>query len=268
MAELLRCFRISPDLLANAEFQHVLQDCFGWDKGRIFTTIPETDASSAWYPPGTGSIDQWRQGDWFVSSDTAGSIAMDLSLEKFSERHGDMASSWHVPSSVSFAREPAELAEALRSLLYREVEVIIVDPYFQYTRRRRGFVKTLEEIVRVWLAVNEDLDLPLKVQIFTRMDTSQLKSWLVSNKDLFADRVTVWPRRIKKVKFHNRFLLTSKSGIMFGWGLDTPNARQRDVMVRLDRVTKSEVHKATLEMAGMHEDHLQVAPLETLKASA
>ena len=131
---------------------------------------------------------------------------------------------WNVPRSRAVPRVAQEMADCVAPLLRVCQEILFIDPHFRpkedrYQRPLREFLTVLIE-----RPLNE---FPVRVEIHTGEDLgagffkAECQKWLpnITPKGMKV-RLVQWRQKNGGEKFHNRFILTDKGGVMFGVGLD------------------------------------------------
>ena len=166
---------------------------------------------------------------------------------------------WQVPDVFPIPRNAQEIAEAVSPLMRLCRQAILVDPYFDPTKKR--FRDTLEAILAT-CDKNVCGITTLQLELHTSIDRF-FKSWECGeNRSSDEERracgtlkmglqnqlpllipvgiqliVFIWKQRENGEKLHNRYLLTNMFGVMFGTGSDSsenPDSSESDDIVLLE----------------------------------
>lgn len=140
---------------------------------------------------------------------------------------------WNVPTQKRVARNAEDLARAVSSMLKIAKEIILIDPYFDPDKRR--FRRPLENFLSEALHQNSEvrrIEYHIKVEFENDTERTTLENNLNNAcqsrivpliPDGFPLTLIRWKEREGGKKFHARYILTDRGGVLIENGLDDDN---------------------------------------------
>ena len=137
---------------------------------------------------------------------------------------------WNVPTQKRISRNAADLAQAVSSMLKIAKEIIFIDPYFDPDERR--FRRPLEHFLQEALHQNSQVGkIEYHVKVRFNNDTERITFENNFNNacqariapiipDDFPITFIRWKERDGGKKFHARYILTDRGGVLIENGLD------------------------------------------------
>ena len=161
---------------------------------------------------------------------------------------------WKVSGGV-VPRTSADFCNEVSLLLKTANKVLFIDPHFEENEKRfmQPFIDFVTSAIESVYKRKEELSFELHLQLskpsYSQDDNVRAEKRMINIKNKLADQFTngikifIWRGKKGGERFHNRYIITDKSGISFGTGLDICTDGLHSETDDLHRLTRSQYEK-------------------------
>jgi len=199
------------------------------------------DDAKSWFK---NAIDENRRAPFHAIVTTTRSGATQNLINGLELDPTDPPKLWDAPTSVNVRRIAADMAACVGRLLSIATEIVFIDPYF--SPRATKTIDPLKAFLAAMAQRTSRQNMPTKLEFHAgNQDVgSDYQSLLdMKVKPCLPSGVSMRVIRWNKAELHNRYIITDRGGVMFGWGLgqDSSVANSHDTVSLLDEKTCSEI---------------------------